>query len=145
MQRRILPFTTVALIGICLGSIFQPLMYLQALAQQGQQANCQTFKETGQTVCGRFLTYWQTHGGLAQQGFPISGEFQEQSDLNGHTYTVQYFERAVFEYHPEFQPPNDVLLSQLGTFQYKRKYGSGTTGGGGQPAATPTPLPPAFV
>ncbi len=26
------------------------------------------------------------------------------------------------EYHPENQSPNDVLLSQLGTFQYKAKY-----------------------
>src|SRR4051794_16407708 len=112
MQRRILPFTTVALIALCLGSIFQPLTYLQALAQQGQQANCQTFPETGQTVCGKFLTYWQTHGGLAQQGYPISGEFQEKSDLNGQTYTVQYFERAVFEYHPEHKGTSyEVLLS----------------------------------
>ena len=31
---------------------------------------------------------------------------------------VQYFERAVFEYHPENQPPYDVLLSQLGKFRY---------------------------
>lgn len=109
------------------------------------QNNCQSFPETKQTVCGRFLKYWQEHGGLAQQGFPISGEFQEKSDLNGQTYTVQYFERAVFEFHPEFQPPNDVLLSQLGTFQFQRKYGSGGTGtpqptpGGSGP--TPAPLP----
>jgi hypothetical protein len=36
---------------------------------------------------------------------------------------VQYFERAVMEYHPENKVPYDVLLSQLGTFQYKAKYG----------------------
>jgi hypothetical protein len=36
---------------------------------------------------------------------------------------VQYFERAVFEYHPENQPPYNVLLSQLGTFRYREKYG----------------------
>jgi hypothetical protein len=29
----------------------------------------------------------------------------------------------VFEWHPENAPPYDVLLSQLGTFQYKLKYG----------------------
>src|SRR6478672_6761107 len=29
--------------------------------------DCNTFNETGQTVCGRFLEYWNTHGGLAQQ------------------------------------------------------------------------------
>jgi hypothetical protein len=27
---------------------------------------------------------------------------------------VQYFERARFEYHPENQPPYDVLLGLLG-------------------------------
>ena len=50
---------------------------------------------------GMFLDYWNTHGGLAQQGFPISDEMQRQSDTDGKTYTVQYFERAVFELHPE--------------------------------------------
>jgi hypothetical protein len=78
--------------------------------------------ETGHRVGGKFLDYWQKNGGLAQQGYPISDEFTEKSDLNGQTYTVQYFERAVFELHPENQPPYDVLLSQLGTFQYKDKY-----------------------
>jgi hypothetical protein len=104
-----------------------------------QPPNCQTFRETGKTVCGRFLRYWLEHGGLAQQGFPISQEFQERSDLNGQTYTVQYFERAVFEFHPENRPPFDVLLSQLGTFQYRAKYGAG----GPPPTATTPPLPPA--
>jgi hypothetical protein len=59
---------------------------------------------------------------VALQGFPISEEFTEVSPLNGKTYLVQYFERAVMEYHPENQPPYDVLLSQLGTYQYKQKY-----------------------
>ncbi len=81
------------------------------------------FPETGKRVGGKFLSYWKSHGGLLQQGYPISDEFQEKSDLNGETYLVQYFERAVFEYHPENQPPYDVLLSQLGTFQYTAKYG----------------------
>src|SRR5438874_7371105 len=91
----------------------------------GQQPNTSPgsvlFKETGKRLGGVFLSYWNTHGGLAQQGFPISDEFQEKSDLNGKTYRVQYFERAVFEYHPENKPPYDVLLSQLGTFRYKAK------------------------
>ncbi len=80
------------------------------------------FPETSKRLGGKFLDYWQSHGGLAQQGYPISDEFQEKSDLNGQTYTVQYFERAVFELHPENQPPYDVLLSQLGTFRYKDLY-----------------------
>lgn len=93
----------------------------------GQKASAESprkFAETGKSVGGKFLTYWNTHGGLAQQGLPISEEFDEKSDLNGQTYRVQYFERAVFEYHPENKPPYDVLLSQLGTFRYRAKYGA---------------------
>jgi methionine-rich copper-binding protein CopC/plastocyanin len=87
--------------------------------------NCTTFEETGKKVCGRFLEYWNTHGGLAQQGFPISAEIQEKSATDGKTYTVQYFERAVFEKHPENTAPNDVLLSLLGNFLYKQNYPNG--------------------
>ena len=90
------------------------------------QGDSRLFPETGKTVKGRFLVYWNTHGGLSQQGFPISEEMQEVSDTNGQTYSVQYFERAVFEYHPEEKPEFQVLLSLLGTFSYQAKYG--TTG-----------------
>src|SRR5689334_20916189 len=89
------------------------------------QTGSRTFPETGHTVRGRFLDYWNTHGGLAQQGYPISEEMQEKSDTDGKVYTVQYFERAVFEYHPENQPPYDVLLSLLGAFTYHQKYPNG--------------------
>jgi pimeloyl-ACP methyl ester carboxylesterase len=82
----------------------------------------QAFAETGKTVTGIFLDYWKQNGGLAQQGYPISDLLTEKSPLDGKTYTVQYFERAVFEYHPENQAPNDVLLSQLGTFRYQELY-----------------------
>ncbi len=106
----------------------------------GQQANTSPgsllFKETGHRAGGKFLDYWNKNGGLAQQGFPISDEFSEKSDLNGNTYTVQYFERAVFEMHPEKDPPYDVLLSQLGTFQLNKKYVNGAPGGEGQPQPT---------
>jgi hypothetical protein len=126
-------------------TLFQPLTYLESWASPTQplqdfrwsQTGCQTYKETGKTVCGRFLEYWKQNGGLAQQGYPISNEFRERSDLNGQEYTVQYFERAVFEMHPENKPPYDVLLSQLGTFQFKRKYPNGEPG-----APPPTPVPP---
>ena len=84
--------------------------------------SCEVFEETGHALCGEFLSYWQNNGGLAQQGYPISDEFQEKSDLDGKTYTVQYFERAVFEHHPENTPPYNVLLSQLGTFRFRARY-----------------------
>jgi hypothetical protein len=105
----------------------------------GQTPNTSTgsvlFTQTGKRVGGIFLSYWNSHGGLAQQGYPISDEFQEKSDLDGKTYRVQYFQRAVFEYHPENQPPYNVLLSQLGTFRYHDKYGQPSP-----PAIIPTPV-----
>jgi hypothetical protein len=134
MFRRLLPYIVVILVTLAIGEIYRPLQAIQTMAQSG----CQTFPQTGKTVCGTFLIYWQQHGGLAQQGYPVSGEFSEKSDTDGKTYTVQYFERAVFERHPENQPPYDVLLSQLGTFQFQRKYPKGEPEGG-QPQPTPPP------
>src|SRR5207253_8659484 len=83
------------------------------------------FSETGKHLGGVFLAYWNAHGGLAQQGFPISEEFSEKSATDGKTYTVQYFERAVFEYHPENKAPYDVLLSLLGSIFFKQRYPNG--------------------
>jgi hypothetical protein len=107
--------------------------------QPNSEAGSVVFPETGKRVGGKFLAYWQTHGGLAQQGLPISDEFIEVNDLDNKPYRVQYFERAVFEIHPEFAgTPNEVLLSQLGTFRYRQKYLT---------PATPTvaPVPPTSV
>ena len=99
--------------------------------QKASTTNARRFNETGKTIGGKFRDYWEKNGGLAQQGFPISEEFQEKSELDGKTYTVQYFERAVFELHPENAAPFDVLLSQLGTFRFRAKYGAT----GGNPSA----------
>ncbi len=70
------------------------------------------FQETGQAIRGRFLEYWQAHGGLQQFGYPIS-PFMEDTGEAGSRY-VQYFERARFELHPEKARPHDVLLGRLG-------------------------------
>jgi hypothetical protein len=94
------------------------------------------FRETGHTLGGEFRAYWEQHGGLVQQGFPISDEFTEISPLDAKPYTVQYFERAVFEFHPENQPPYRVLLSQLGTLRQRASFPGG-------PALSPTPDPAA--
>ena len=95
-------------------------------------ATCQTFPETGKQVCDPFLTYWQQHGGLAQQGYPITDAFDETNLSDGKTYRTQYFERARFEYHPEIADPQyQVLLGLLGREQYRAKY----------PATPPLPFP----
>ncbi|MGN6672025.1 MAG: DUF4232 domain-containing protein [Thermomicrobiales bacterium] len=77
------------------------------------QPGAHYFQPTGQNVSGAFLDYWQANGGLAQFGYPLSETFQQQLE-DGHTYTVQYFERARFELHPENQPPYNVELGQFG-------------------------------
>jgi hypothetical protein len=61
------------------------------------------FPETGHSLSFGFKYYWEHHGGLPIYGYPISEEFQEVNPADGKTYTVQYFERARFEYHPEFK------------------------------------------
>ncbi|HET9495733.1 MAG TPA: glycosyl hydrolase family 18 protein [Chloroflexia bacterium] len=72
------------------------------------------FPETGHTLSGSFLKYWKANGGLPVFGFPLTEEHKEVSPTDGKTYTVQYFERNRFEYHPENAQPNDVLLGLLG-------------------------------
>ena len=89
------------------------------------QQECFTFSETGKTVCGRFLEYWRQNGGLAQQGLPLSEAFEERSGIDGRVYTVQYFERAVFELHPENNHPYDVLLSLLGSEKFAGRVAPG--------------------
>ncbi len=75
----------------------------------------QYFPETGQVVTGTFLRYWQQYGGLAQFGLPRTRAFQERSPYDNTLYTVQYFERARFELHPENGDPQyQVLLGLLG-------------------------------
>jgi hypothetical protein len=67
------------------------------------------FPETGHTLANGFLGYWQANGGLAIFGFPISEEMVEGG------VTVQYFERARFEYYSGLEgTPYAVQLSPLG-------------------------------
>jgi hypothetical protein len=80
-----------------------------ASAADGQQC----FTETGKCVNPLFSRYWQDHGGLAVNGYPISDELVQNLE-NGQPYTVQYFERARYEYHPENADANRVLLGQFG-------------------------------
>ncbi|HKP52687.1 MAG TPA: excalibur calcium-binding domain-containing protein [Chloroflexia bacterium] len=115
---------TLALVGLVLVGFLQPFQYRQSYAQP----TCQTFKETGKSACGYYLEYWLKNGRLAQQGYPISEPFNEISETNGKSYAVQYFERAVFELHPENAPPYNILLSLLGTFEYQRKHPTGAPG-----------------
>ena len=64
------------------------------------------------------LQRWQNNGGLFVNGYPITDEFEQQLP-DGKAYTVQYFERARFEFHPENPPPYNVLLGALGVIAWE--------------------------
>lgn len=78
------------------------------------QADQDYFIETSHTLAGSFRQFWQTHGGLSAFGFPLSEAFVESNQQDGQSYTVQYFERARFEWHPELSSGDQVQLGQLG-------------------------------
>ncbi len=86
----------------------------QPIAAPPQSAAVRFFPETSHSLHFGFKDYWEKKGGLAVYGFPLSEEFSEVNRDDGKTYTVQYFERARFEFHPELPPGSQVLLGLLG-------------------------------
>ncbi len=77
------------------------------IAPQATVAAERAFPTTGFTVAGPFLTFYESRGGLDLFGYPRSPEFS----LNGRT--VQYFQRARFEWWPENPPGHQVQLGLL--------------------------------
>ena len=67
------------------------------------------FSETGFRVSGRFLAYFDMHGGLETFGYPISRPFISQDKI-----LVQYFQKARMEWHPDNHEPYKVQLGLLG-------------------------------
>ena len=94
--------------------VYHPFMRATLIVTDAAAPAARTFPETGKTVQGRFLTYWDAHGGLELNGFPLSDAFMETLEAGKPPYLVQYFERTRLEYHPENAAPNDVLLGQFG-------------------------------
>ena len=72
---------------------------------------CSWFPETKQSLCFGFRAYWEQYGGLAIFGYPISAEMQDATGV-----TVQWFERARFEWRPGTWPERyDVHLGRIGS------------------------------
>ncbi|MGH9173007.1 MAG: glycosyl hydrolase family 18 protein, partial [Vicinamibacterales bacterium] len=81
----------------------------------GPKAGSRYFPETGHNLGDPFLDHWDMRGGLMTFGYPITEPFSELNPEDGRTYLVQYFERARFEYHPEYAGTrSEVLLGLLG-------------------------------
>jgi hypothetical protein len=82
------------------------------------------FKETGHNIGTRIKAFYEQNGGTPIFGLPLT-EVIREGDLE-----VQYFERARFELHPEFEPAFYVSLTQLGRQQIE---------GRTEPAFAPAP------
>ncbi len=69
------------------------------------------FEETGFWLQGLFREYWETRGGLFIFGYPITNVFWHEEDQM----YKQYFQRAIFEHHPDHAGSEyEVLLMLLG-------------------------------
>jgi hypothetical protein len=77
-------FQSLMLIGIGVLITLVGIFAWESYRSQAQTiGGCQTFPETNHMVCGKFLDYWQSHGGLASNGYPISEPFSEVSQVDG--------------------------------------------------------------
>lgn len=101
----------------------EPFRPLPPSTADGDNEHRRYFGETGHVLAYGFKTYWEQNGGLYVFGYPISAEFSEKNRDTGEVYTVQYFERARFEWHPEHRGTQyEVLLGRLGAqFAAERK------------------------
>jgi hypothetical protein len=91
----------------------------------GDPASPHYFAETSHGAPDQFHAYWAGHGldfgdpgvsfreSLALFGYPLS-EPMVETNADGDTVLTQYFERAVFEYHPDNPPEWQVLLRRVG-------------------------------
>lgn len=74
------------------------------------------FEQTGKFVGHGFWRFWRENGGIRIFGLPLTDEHEE----NG--ITVQYFERARFEWQPAIADnPHGVVLGLVGTEVLKAK------------------------
>jgi len=74
----------------------------------------QFFPQTNHTVSNAFLRFFSSHGGVDVLGYPISEEMPDVLG-DGAIHTVQYFQRARMEYHPELAGKSgEVSLGLLG-------------------------------
>ncbi len=76
------------------------------------------FPESGHTLDGIFLDYWESNGGLQTFGYPLSEPMIEPGLNDGVPRMVQYFERARMEHHPDKAGTEfEILLGHLGIEQ----------------------------
>ncbi len=89
-------------------------------------------KETGHSLAEPFLSYWNKNGGVELYGYPISEPVKQDG------MTVQWFERARMEYHPELASKGQAVeLTLLGKIAYDRTGNASQAPSGGAGVASP--------
>lgn len=82
---------------------------VSATHPQTPVGNCEYFDETGHYVCDEFLEFYETRGGLAIFGYPLTEAFDDPA----RGLRVQYFQRARMEWHSRNPQPYHVQLGLL--------------------------------
>lgn len=96
---------------LILGLLAFPIKYANA-----DQATSLYFPETGHWVSGQFLTFYQNNPNpKLLYGLPITEAFVDPVQ----NITIQYFQKARFELHPEAPSGEQVQLSSLGSLVYQ--------------------------
>jgi hypothetical protein len=78
---------------------------------------CRYFPVQKHYVCYAFLGFFDSHGGVAQFGNPVS-EIEQQDQVY-----IQYFERARLEWHSELASGQRVTLADLGRMYFDQNVG----------------------
>ncbi len=73
-----------------------------------ESGNSRDFPETGQTVSGDFLTFYEENQGERLLGLPITSVLEEDGQM------VQYFVNGRLEKRPELPDGQQVVLTSLG-------------------------------
>jgi sortase (surface protein transpeptidase) len=78
--------------------------------QQAAAGESACFQGTPYCADNAFLSFWKSHGGLEILGLPVSQSFIDSRGL-----IIQFYERAIMEWHPENEARYQVLLTLLGS------------------------------
>jgi hypothetical protein len=87
------------------------LAFTPAAPPTQQSGDTRYFSDTGHSVSGPFLEFFDGRGGLEVFGYPITDAYIDPAS----GLRVQYFQRARFEYHPSNPAPYVVQLGLVGS------------------------------
>jgi sortase (surface protein transpeptidase) len=96
-------------LALLLALVMSQLVWAQASTSPVMAGGERCFPETGRCTQNAFLDFWSARGDIAILGLPVSAPV---TDADGRI--VQYFERAILEWHPDLAPPYQVQVALLG-------------------------------